>query len=111
MKPAPFPSTPRLGLGCVTFGREIDAETSFTLMDHAYSHGITLFDTAAAYAGGASEIIIGRWLIHGKSVRRGNVMKSAEVDSRLSPIAATVRRRRTWRAPAFARSSPTRNPP
>lgn len=32
------------------------------LMDHAYSRGITSFDTAAVYGGGSSERIIGQWL-------------------------------------------------
>lgn len=76
---------PRLGLGCTTFGREIDEATSFALMDYAVEHGMTLFDTAEAYGGGqardyrkkqlhvddvrevsaehhSSEKIIGRWL-------------------------------------------------
>ena len=39
----------QLGLGCTTFGREIDEAESFRLMDHAVAHGITLFDTAEAY--------------------------------------------------------------
>lgn len=52
----------KLGLGCVTFGREIDRDTSFMLMDHAYFKGITSFDTAAAYGSGASESIVGAWL-------------------------------------------------
>jgi aryl-alcohol dehydrogenase-like predicted oxidoreductase len=51
-----------IGLGCVTFGREIDAAASFAVMDRAVERGITLFDTAEAYAGGLSEEIIGRWL-------------------------------------------------
>lgn len=51
-----------IGLGGVTFGREIDASASFTLMDHAWRRGVRFFDTAAAYAGGESERIIGRWL-------------------------------------------------
>ena len=58
-----------LGLGCVTFGREIDAKTSFTLMDHAYSMGINSFDTAAAYGGGESERIVGSWLAERTSQR------------------------------------------
>lgn len=58
-KPAPFS---RIGLGCVTFGREIDEAASFALLDHALERGITHFDTAAAYGGGASETILGRWL-------------------------------------------------
>lgn len=52
----------KIGLGCVTFGREIDKGTSFTLMDHAYKNGITFFDTAAAYGNGVSEEIVGKWL-------------------------------------------------
>ncbi len=52
----------RIGLGCVTLGREIDEAASFTLLDHALARGITHFDTAAAYGGGASESILGKWL-------------------------------------------------
>lgn len=52
----------QVGLGCVTFGREIDETAAHALLDHAYAHGVCLFDTAAAYGGGASEQIIGRWL-------------------------------------------------
>lgn len=51
-----------IGLGCVTFGREIDEDTSFALMDHARNIGIKNFDTAAAYSNGLSESIIGEWL-------------------------------------------------
>lgn len=75
----------RVGLGCTTFGREIDEPTCFAIMDHALENGITLFDTAEAYGGGeakdyrknylgveddrevsaeahSSEKIVGRWL-------------------------------------------------
>ncbi len=75
----------RIGLGCATFGREIDEETSFRIMDQAFESGITLFDTAESYGGGhsreyrrqylgvddqrevsgemhSSEKIIGKWL-------------------------------------------------
>ena len=51
-----------IGLGCVTFGREIDQAASFAMMDHARARGITVFDTAAAYADGASERVVGAWL-------------------------------------------------
>lgn len=44
----------RIGLGCATFGREIDEETAFRIMDFAMESGITLFDTAEAYGGGQS---------------------------------------------------------
>lgn len=52
----------RIGLGCVTFGREIDESQSFCLMDHALDSGITFFDTASSYNNGTSEVIIGNWL-------------------------------------------------
>ena len=55
-------SVSSIGLGCVTFGREIDEAAAFTVMDHARNRGINLLDTAEAYAGGASETIVGRWL-------------------------------------------------
>ena len=51
-----------IGLGCVTFGREIDQSASFALMDSAQAHGVTFFDTAPAYGAGASETIVGAWL-------------------------------------------------
>lgn len=52
----------RIGLGCVTFGREIDEAASFALMDHAHASGVIFFDTASAYGAGASERIVGAWL-------------------------------------------------
>ena len=75
----------RLGLGCVTFGREIDEKTSCQLMSAALDFDVKLFDTAEAYGGGqarqyrrntmgvddcrevtsemhSSERIIGRWM-------------------------------------------------
>ena len=52
-----------IGLGCVTFGREIDAAASFAVLDRALDLGITLLDTAEAYGGGCSEEIVGAWLV------------------------------------------------
>ena len=51
-----------IGLGCVTFGREIAAADAFAVMDRAVECGINLFDTAEAYTAGASEEIVGQWL-------------------------------------------------
>ena len=74
-----------VGLGTVTFGREIDEERSYELMDYALQKGLTWFDTSEDYGGGqsqdrrnaklnvqdqrevttersSSEKIIGRWL-------------------------------------------------
>lgn len=58
----PSSSRPRIGLGCVTFGREIDEAASFELLDLAFARGVTHFDTASAYGAGASETILGKWL-------------------------------------------------
>jgi aryl-alcohol dehydrogenase-like predicted oxidoreductase len=52
----------KIGLGCVTFGREIDEPAAIRLLDHAVSRGVTSLDTASAYGQGASESIIGRWI-------------------------------------------------
>ena len=51
-----------IALGCVTFAREIEPATSFTIMDHAIERGINLFDTAEAYSAGKSESVVGQWL-------------------------------------------------
>lgn len=58
----PDNTSSRIGLGCVTFGREIDEAASFAVLDHALERGVRHFDTAAAYGGGASETILGKWL-------------------------------------------------
>ncbi len=61
-----------LGLGCggfggvgsapELFGKGEDQVTAFALMDRAWEAGITYFDTADSYGGGASERMIGAWL-------------------------------------------------
>ena len=68
----------KLGLGCVTFGREIDKKASFILMDHAYSKGIDTFDTAAAYANGESEKIVGFWLAE-RASRRDSISIATKI--------------------------------
>ena len=45
-----------VALGCVTFGREIDEDSSYRLMDYAVEKGITFFDTAEGYGGGQSQL-------------------------------------------------------
>jgi len=72
----------RIGLGCVTFGREIDEATSFDVMDHALERGITLFDTAEAYAKGRSEEVVGAWLR--SRGRRGDIVLATKVANNLT---------------------------
>lgn len=66
MKQAPLGHTElqvsRLGLGCVTFGREIERAVAWAILDRAAEVGITLLDTAEVYGEGASETIIGQWI-------------------------------------------------
>ncbi len=52
----------RVGLGCVTFGREIGEAQSESILFHALEEGVTLLDTAEAYGEGASERILGQWM-------------------------------------------------
>src|SRR5579871_5155204 len=63
---------PRVMLGCGNFGgvgsapeffgQGLDQVQAFELMDAAWALGITHFDTADAYGGGASEATIGAWM-------------------------------------------------
>jgi len=48
-------TTGRLSLGAVTFGREIDEETSRQILDYAVERDIRLIDAAEAYGGGNSQ--------------------------------------------------------
>lgn len=72
----------RIGLGCVTFGREIDRSSALDIMDHAIASGITLFDTAAVYGDGASEKLIGEWL--GTRSCRDQIVLATKVSGTLS---------------------------
>ena len=45
-----------IGLGGGNWGREIDEESSYRVMDYAVENGITLFDTSEIYGGGQSRI-------------------------------------------------------
>lgn len=48
---------PAIALGCVTFGREINEEDSYRVMDYAIEKGLNFFDTAEGYGGGQSKAI------------------------------------------------------
>lgn len=71
-----------IGLGCATFGREIDASTSFSVLDHAFDRGIRLLDTAAIYGDGASETVLGEWLKSRKS--RERIVLATKVSKQLT---------------------------
>jgi aryl-alcohol dehydrogenase-like predicted oxidoreductase len=44
------------------FGQGENEDEAFAIMDAAWESGITAFDTADAYGGGASETTIGKWI-------------------------------------------------
>jgi 1-deoxyxylulose-5-phosphate synthase len=71
-----------IGLGCVTFGREIDAAASYQVLDRAVEGGVNLLDTAAVYSNGASEEIIGHWLHERR--RQTAMVVATKVSGRLS---------------------------
>lgn len=71
-----------IGLGCVTFGREIDAATSYAVLERALDRGIHLLDTAAVYGNGASETVLGRWLNERKL--QDQVVVATKVSGRLT---------------------------
>ena len=49
-------------LGTMTFGKEADEATSFSIMDRGQDVGINSIDTADLYGAGTAERITGRWL-------------------------------------------------
>src|SRR5690349_3200962 len=77
---APLVSSSQIGLGCVTFGREIDESAAFALMDHAVANGVRFFDTAQSYASGESEKIVGHWL-----AAQGRAADSIRVATKFRP--------------------------
>lgn len=92
----------KIGLGAVTFGREIDQRQSFRIMDAAAERGILFFDTAEAYGQGASETIIGNWLQAHPSIKQrvtiaSKLLPPYDAVSLKQRIEATLRRlQRTW---------------
>jgi 1-deoxyxylulose-5-phosphate synthase len=72
-----------IGLGAVTFSREIDDATAFTIIEHALDRGINLIDTAEAYNKGGSEDVVGRWLK--ESGKRDKVVLATKL---LPPLSA-----------------------
>lgn len=87
MQYRPIPKTGQqlsaVGLGCVTFGREIDQDTSFGLLDHALERGINLLDTAESYGGGQSRALRHeRFAIHDEREVSAEVSSSEKIIGR-----------------------------
>jgi len=94
-----------IGLGCVTFGREIGAAESFRVLDAALERGITLVDTAEVYGEGASEEVVGAWLADRKV--RDRIVLATKVNGVLTrpyvlaAAEASLRRLRTDRVDLY----------
>jgi aryl-alcohol dehydrogenase-like predicted oxidoreductase len=55
------PALPRLAFGTMQFGGRADAAASRAMFDLCVAAGITHFDTACGYTGGASETLLGQF--------------------------------------------------
>lgn len=88
-----------IGMGCATFGRESDRQTSLLIMDHAFGQGMTLFDTAEAYGQGASELVVGEWLqsrnLRDKIILATKVNGTLTRQRILSSVESSLKRLRT----------------
>ncbi|MCW2825644.1 MAG: aldo/keto reductase [Aeromicrobium sp.] len=51
------------GIGCNAFGTRIDLDRTRAVVDAAFEHGVTLFDTADSYGRGQSEELLGTALV------------------------------------------------
>lgn len=55
-------SVSTVGVGCNAFGTRIDADQVRAVVDAAFEHGVTFFDTADTYGAGESEELLGKAL-------------------------------------------------
>ena len=76
---------PRICLGTMTFGEQVDQRDSFAILDRALERGVNFIDTAEMYSVppkaetyGATETIIGRWFAARPGVR-GKVVLASKV--------------------------------
>jgi len=72
---------PKICLGTMTFGEQVDEPTSHAILDRALERGVNFIDTAEMYAVpvrretyGASERIIGNWFASRPGVRERVVL-------------------------------------
>jgi len=71
----------RLCLGTMTFGNQVDEDSSRAIIHSALDAGVNFFDTADVYAGGQSEEILGRAL----GTNRDSVVLATKVANRTGP--------------------------
>ena len=83
----------RIVFGCGNFGgigsspalrdKGDDRERALALLDHAKSLGLTRFDTANTYGGGASETVLGEWLARQDAAFRSRIEVATKVGNPL----------------------------
>src|ERR1700712_3615191 len=76
-------SVPKICLGTMTFGEQVDEPTSHAILDRALERGVNFIDTAEMYSVpvrretyGASERIIGNWFAARPGLRQKVVLAS-----------------------------------
>ena len=76
----------KIGLGCVTFGREIDKTQSLELLDKAFDEGINLLNTSYYYSNGESEKILGNYFLTRKNRNKFTIISKIHGDLSSSVI-------------------------
>jgi len=71
----------RICLGTMTFGDQADEATSIKMVDMAIDAGVNFIDTADAYVGGKSEVIVGKAL----KGKRDKVVLASKVANAVGP--------------------------
>ncbi len=70
---------PRLVLGTMTFGAQVDVETAAAMVARCRDVGVTMFDTANSYSNGAAERVLGEVV----APFRGEVLIASKVFNRM----------------------------
>jgi aryl-alcohol dehydrogenase-like predicted oxidoreductase len=70
---------PRLVLGTMTFGAQVDLETAAAMVARCRDVGVTMFDTANSYSNGAAERVLGEVV----APFRGEVLIASKVFNRM----------------------------
>ena len=76
----------KIGLGCVTFGREIDKTQSLELLDKAFDEGINLLNTSYYYSNGESEKILGNYFLTRRNRNKFTIISKIHGDLSSSVI-------------------------
>lgn len=76
-EPVALEEIPRISLGTMTFGGQVDEADAGRILDEAIARGVTLIDTANVYQSGLSEEFLGRLL----AGRRDRILLASKVGS------------------------------